>query len=67
VGTKNPGLLGRDGILICFAFLCFGKYYPASFFKEVIEEKIKSICDGCFHFRSNIGIDRIRNFIWEIF
>jgi hypothetical protein len=51
---KNPGLLGRDRILICFRFLCFGKYYPASFFKEVIKEKIKSICDDCFHSESNI-------------
>jgi len=58
---KNPGLLGRDRMLICFRFLCFGKYYPASFFKEVIKEKIESICDGCFHYKSNIGIDRMRN------
>jgi len=47
---KNPGLKGRDSYFNLFRLLCFGKYYPASFFKEVIKEKIESICDGCFHF-----------------
>jgi hypothetical protein len=37
--------------------LCFDKYYPAPFFKEVIKEKVESICDDQFHFSSNIGID----------
>jgi hypothetical protein len=50
---------GRDRIF-CFCCLSFDKYYPAPFFKEVIKEKIESICDGVFHSESNIGIDRIR-------
>jgi hypothetical protein len=52
--NKKSRPFGPGSYLNLFSLLCFGKYYPASFFKEVIKEKIKSICDDCFHSESNI-------------
>jgi hypothetical protein len=46
-----------------FFCLRFYKYYPASLLKEVIKEKVKSICNDLFHSASNVW----RNDMLQIF
>jgi hypothetical protein len=54
-GPKKSRPESRDRILMVSFYLRFYKYYPASFLKEVIKEKIESICNDVFHSASNVG------------
>jgi hypothetical protein len=63
---KKSRPFGRDRSFLCLC-LCFDKYYPAPFFKEVIKEEVESICNNCFHQVSNISMERMQIMFLQIY